>query len=258
MKKLFFSLVIAALLISPTQAFSVEAATNLSKDPNYNTIYKAMVNLKPIVNVKYNDYVFDVFNKVIEDHPEIFYIDYDTTLLWTNGKLEIGYNGSTKMIKSQVSSLNKKVNTIYNGSKSKKTTKDKIKYFHDYIINHAKYDIKNYENGTIPESSYNAYGVLVKGVGVCQGYAESMKILLDKAKIPNYFVVGFGASNGYWIDHAWNLVKLGRKYYHVDSTWDDPITTSGKQVKTYNYFLINDSKMRKDHKWNTKKYPKAI
>lgn len=259
MKKFISIFVLSVLFLSPFHAYQAEAAADLTKDPNYKTIYQAMIHLKSQVKVNYNGNTYKVFQKVLEDHPEIFYVSssYRVSYYGSNGTLKITYLGSTKTIKSQMASLNKKVDTIYKGSKSKKTTKDKIKYFHDYIIDHAKYDYSNYQKGTIPDRSYNAYGVLVKGVGVCQGYAESMQILLNKAKITNYFVVGSAGNGSSWESHAWNLVKVGSKYYHVDTTWDDPITISGKQMKTYDYFMINDSKMTKDHIWTTEDYPKA-
>ncbi|MFB6469526.1 transglutaminase domain-containing protein [Cytobacillus sp. Hz8] len=253
MKKLSILVLLIPFITFSYQGFSVEATTNLTKDPNYNTIYNAMTHLKSSVMIKKNGHEIDVFNQVLDDHPEIFYINYEKTLIWSNGKLEIVYNGSTKTIKAQIASLNKKINAIYNRSKAK-STRDKIKDFHDYIIDHAKFDYTNYQKGTIPESSYNAYGVLVKGVGVCQGYADSMKLLLNKAKIPNYFVVGTANNE----PHAWNLVKVGSRFYHVDTTWDDPITSSGKPIKTYRYFMMNDSQMKKDHRWNPKNYPRAI
>ena len=51
--------------------------------------------------------------------------------------------------------------------------------------------------------------------------------------------------------HAWNLVKVGGKWLHVDVTFDDPIV-NGKNTNTrprYTYFLKTDAQMRKDHAW---------
>lgn len=256
MKKLIVLISMAIFLLLPFQEAS--ANTNLTKDPNYKTIYTALITLKPEVKVRYNSRVFDVLKQVLADHPEIFYFNYSKTVLWSDGRLVLGYSGSKKTIKAQISKLNKKVDFIDQKAQSKKKTVDKIKYYHDYIVNHTSYDFDNYQKGSIPATSYNAYGVLVKGTGVCQGYAEAMKILLNKAGIPNYLVTGDAYSFGSWGGHAWNLVKVGKTYYHVDATWNDPITYDGTPVLRHDYFMIKDSEISKDHRWDTKKYPKAL
>ncbi|MDZ5471908.1 transglutaminase domain-containing protein [Bacillus sp. 31A1R] len=255
MKRLLilFSMVLLLLPFQP-----VSAKSNLSKDPNYKTIYTALIKLQPEVKVKYNKQVFNVLNQVLEDHPEIFYFNHSKTLLWSDGRLILGYSGSKKTIKGQISKLNKKVNSVYKKAQVKKTIKEKIKYYHDYIVNNTKYDIKNYQKGSIPDSSYNSYGTLVKGVAVCQGYAYAMKIFLNKEGITNYIVTGDANSYGGWEGHAWNLVKVGKKYFHVDPTWNDPITYDGKQILRHDYFMVSDKELKKDHRWNTTKYPKAL
>jgi transglutaminase/protease-like cytokinesis protein 3 len=45
---------------------------------------------------------------------------------------------------------------------------EKEKVLHDYIIEHCRYDYQNLVNNTVPPDSYTAYGVLLKGSGVCQ------------------------------------------------------------------------------------------
>lgn len=56
---------------------------------------------------------------------------------------------------------------------------------------------------------------------VCEGYARGYKVLMDKAGIPTDVVTGDNRTNSSLSGHAWNLVKLDGKWYHVDITWDD-------------------------------------
>ncbi len=59
-------------------------------------------------------------------------------------------------------------------------------------------------------------------------------ILTKAAGIESYLVVKSGV-------HAWNIIKLGDHYFHVDATWDD---NEGYGNFSYDYFLLSDSEMK--------------
>lgn len=130
----------------------------------------------------------------------------------------------------EVSRLNQKVDEIIAGNiTNDMSTRDKIKAIHDYIINHTEYDTLKTKN--INDKTYRsntAYGVLIEGYGICSGYSDAMKLFLDKLNIINYKI-----SND---QHIWNLVYLDGTWYHLDLTWDDPV--SDKNITRDNYFLI--------------------
>lgn len=126
---------------------------------------------------------------------------------------------------------------------------------HDYLVLHCKYS----ENVNQDEKSdiYRAYGALVNGDAVCNGYAEAMQLLLRCVGVESRFVVGYGkTTNGEWIEHAWNLVKLEGKWYHLDSTWDDPAPDQ-EGVVVHPYFNVTDDILLENHKWEAEDYPKA-
>lgn len=88
-------------------------------------------------------------------------------------------------------------------------------------------------DGTYSEKVFKAYGALVEGDTVCQGYTLAYKYLLNQLGIPCTLV----RSNE--MNHAWNQVCLGGQWYHVDITWDDPVpNTYGKCL--HNFFLLSD------------------
>lgn len=114
--------------------------------------------------------------------------------------------------------------------------KEKIKVIHDYIIDNTEYDKLKTEN--INDTTYKsetAYGALIQGYATCNGYADAMAIFLDKINVINYKI-----SNK---EHIWNLVYLDGKWYHLDLTWDDPI--SDKNINRDTYFLISTSDLEK-------------
>ncbi|MFC5652962.1 transglutaminase domain-containing protein [Paenibacillus solisilvae] len=117
---------------------------------------------------------------------------------------------------------------------------------HDWIVGHIAYDTSLV--------SHSAYDGLVKGKTVCQGYALITYEMMRQAGIPVKIVEG--SSRG--INHTWNLVQIGGKWYHVDTTWDDPTPDAAGRV-VYNYYNLTDTQLRADHYWTTSAwYPPAV
>ena len=114
------------------------------------------------------------------------------------------------------------------------TTKEKIKAFHDYVINMLSYDtsLNIEENG-----SNKAYGALVNKKAVCSGYSDLMAIFLDRLGIKNYKIIND--------EHVWNLLYLDEKWQHIDLTWDDPTTSNGKPILIHDFFLIDTSELER-------------
>jgi len=106
---------------------------------------------------------------------------------------------------------------------------DKIKVFHDYVINNNKYD----ENNTL--DSYTAYNLLTTKISICGGYSDIMSIYLHKLGIKNYKI---NSEN-----HIWNLVNLDGTWLHLDATWNDPIANDGNQYLIHNFFMIPTQKL---------------
>ena len=134
------------------------------------------------------------------------------------------------------------------------TNNDKIKVFHDYIINNTKFDTA-IENSLdrLNSSSYTAYGLLIDHLAICGGYTDTMAIYLNKLNIKNYRIST--------TEHVWNLVNLDNSWLNLDVTWDDPVTSDGSDMLMYDYYLISTSDMlNKDttqHNFNQDVYIEA-
>lgn len=130
------------------------------------------------------------------------------------------------------------------------TDYEKELVLHDYLVTHCKY---SEDTSQSPESDiYRAYGALVNQDAVCNGYAEALQLLFMCVGIRSEFVIG--TADG--IDHAWNLVELDGKWYHVDATWDDPMPDQGEET-IHPYFNVTDGIMAESHSWEKEDYPAA-
>ncbi len=159
-------------------------------------------------------------------HLETSYDDYGKVTL----KIEHIYsNNDIKLINAKVEEIEKE---IWNSSMS---NEDKIKEAHNYIINNSKYDKDRSDNNIVKYKSDTAYGSLLEGYSLCGGYTDAMELFLEDMGIKSYKI---SSEN-----HVWNAVNLNNAWYHLDLTWDDPITTDGSDILEYNFFLITTSEL---------------
>ncbi len=124
-------------------------------------------------------------------------------------------------------------------TKDVKDDYDKIKVIHDYIIKKTKYDLKN--NKDI--KSYNAYGALFNHLATCNGYTDLMAIFLTKMGYDNIKIATTSEVNEKTEGHVWNAVLVGKEWLHLDLTWDDPVSSDGKDYLYHKYFLIDTKKL---------------
>lgn len=160
--------------------------------------------------------------------------------------------------KDQITQINTKIDEIYNQLISEDMSeRDKILAIHDYIINNTIYD-EELSNAILSgndrdknSNSHTAYGLLFENKAICGGYADTMALFLDRMKIPNFKVSTY--------DHVWNAVQLeDGKWYHLDLTWDDPVTNTHEEMLTHTFFLLTTTQLQEQntgqHNFDTKIY----
>lgn len=218
-----------------------------------NSIYYAINSgtdyIERYIDSDYTNYINDIntltayngaeFKKVISTlnnfvHP---YNSSNNVKISYGGDYKIGITINRAYTQDEINEINNKVDKILSENvNNNMPPKEKIKAIHDYIIDHTEYDKLKYENkNNDTYKSNTAYGVLIEGYGTCNGYADAMEIFLDKMNIINYKI-----SNE---EHIWNLVYLDGKWYHLDLTWDDPI--SDININRDTYFLISTKTLEK-------------
>lgn len=235
-----------------------------------NSIYYAINSgtdyIERYIDSDYTNYINDIntltayngaeFKKVISTlnnfvHP---YNSSNNVKISYGGDYKIGISINRAYTQDEINEINNKVDKILNDNvNNNMPPKEKIRAIHDYIIDHTEYDKLKYENKNDDTYKSNtAYGVLIEGYGTCNGYADAMEIFLDKMNIINYKI-----SNE---EHIWNLVYLDGKWYHLDLTWDDPI--SDININRDTYFLISTKTLEKindgTHTFDKNIYSEAV
>lgn len=107
---------------------------------------------------------------------------------------------------------------------------------HDYILKNIEYAYR--DDGKTPDDSvpsHNIVGFFDRGRGVCETYAKTFALLLDRYGVENAYVTGRVNEGG----HAWNTAKMDDgNWYWFDLTWDD---SEGEPLgMRYNCFCVGD------------------
>lgn len=87
-----------------------------------------------------------------------------------------------------------------------------------------------------------AYGSIVGGHSICQGYSRGFMVLCKKANLWCEYAEGESGGEA----HMWNLVKLDSGTYHVDITWADETGLPGSAEWTQ-YFMLTQEEILVDH-----------
>lgn len=133
-------------------------------------------------------------------------------------------------------------NFLINNLNDSMSNREKIKTFHDYIINSTSYDkekaneIKNNIHTENTLESHKATGVLKNHIALCSGYTDAMAIFLNKINVPNYKISTDS--------HIWNIVNLDNTWYHLDMTWDDPVLDTGREILIDEFMLITNNELK--------------
>lgn len=219
----------------------------------YREILNALSELKEDVKVSTlkPDELNEVFNCVMNDHPEFFYVDGYQYMKYTVGNIitKITFSGKYTMTEPEIKEKQSHIdNVVTEYLANMPDTVDEyeiVKYLYEKLIYSTEYDSQ-------AENNQNICSVFIGGRSVCQGYAKAMQYLLQQKGMEAFLVTGYTNQEG----HAWNLVRVNGAYYYLDPTWGDAsYTFSGEDSSytgqnppiNYDYFLVTTDEISKTH-----------
>ncbi|HJC41716.1 MAG TPA: hypothetical protein H9701_09235 [Candidatus Intestinimonas pullistercoris] len=179
------------------------------------------------------------YEKVVNDHPELYYVRGLSGASATSSGSSLYLTTVTPLYDTSYAydrnTFNEKVDEIVAMAEGM-TELEAVLFFHDHLVTTTAY---SRPIPASPNPCYNAYGALVNGEAVCQGYALAYKLLLNRAGIECITV------SSSILNHMWNAVQLSgdSNWYYVDVTWDDPTGDKLGQCR-HNNFLLSETGLR--------------
>lgn len=240
MKKSILTLAIS-LALSVTATFNVFGA-DLNASNYYeleNVLLEQMTHYNQNFEIRYTGSLDDIeqilkssVNKDPYINSNVKSVGYDIT--GTTKVSNITVNVDYIISKAKRAEADKQIDNILSEIiKPYMNDHEKVKAVHDYIIINSKYDVSM--------KLYSDYDLLTQGTSVCNGYALLTYNMLNELNIPVKLVTGTGNNEL----HIWNMIKLGDYWFHLDTTWNDPVPDMN--IVSYDYYMLTDKEILKDH-----------
>jgi transglutaminase/protease-like cytokinesis protein 3 len=230
MKKTNFSKVIKSVMSSIAALVAVAATvTSVSAASSFDELVKnALESKTSTVDISSlaiaPETAVDNFHNFLQSNPEFYYVDSDVQCTFSGNTaktLKISYEADDNR-----NTVNEIVNSIVQQASQYSTDYDKAKFVHDYLVENSSYDYSL--------TKFSTYDLLVNKTGVCQAYAYSYKLILNKLGIECEYAKSTS------MEHMWNVVKIDGVWYNVDCTWSNTTRIPGDKVSNAYFLKSND------------------
>ncbi|MFR7592528.1 MAG: transglutaminase domain-containing protein [Longibaculum sp.] len=187
------------------------------------------------------DRIQSVFEKVLFDHPEFYYVSDQFSYSIDNEKTDFSpeYDYQEKEVKTINQKIKNHTQSFIDKTKTISDPVEKSKAVYDYIIENVVY----HEN---EKTDQNIISSLVEGKSVCAGYARGYQYLANRVGLQAVYMVGMDKEDSSKTDsdegHAWVMNRIHDDYYYCDPTWGD-VDEKGIQHTCYGYFMMDSEEM---------------
>ena len=188
-----------------------------------------------------------LFETFFRDNPRFFYLDrtyslegYDLDGQTVYDTLLLQFTMDTEQ---RIEAIKKFDQAVADFLAERPNTDDDYEielYLHNRLLKSCIYDSQAAASSSSAyANAYSAYGALIEGKAVCEGYAKAMQLLLNASSIPTTVVLGNAVEDGE--AHMWNLTNINGSYYYLDPTWNDD--DEGNLVRDRDYGTSGNKKI---------------
>ena len=187
------------------------------------------------------------------DNPEFFYWDAETSSI-TGNTIILKYRFDDVQEISDIKQRLRKIRRSIEKtclSEPEYSTEECLEMMYRFLADNVKYAYEELQKPECTKWIYDLEGGLVKKRAVCLGIAQAVQYICRRLGIMSILVTGKAELNGCKMDHAWNLVKIGDRFRHIDATCE-----ICEKNERYQYFLMRDKDIA-GRNWRKDIYPSA-
>lgn len=183
----------------------------------------------------------DIFNSILFDHPELFYVSglVQTAYRYPNTDVTL----KRLFNPSQIAQLSSCMSGVAERFKGAGGDVEQIeRNVMEYLVRNVRYALND-------DYNQNAAAALCYKRAQCSGIAKAAKFLFDGAGVKSLVVPGEVSHEGRSGSHAWNIVEVNGKWYHLDPTLILGANLRPSATIHYPFFNYSDALIRKTHRW---------
>lgn len=218
----------------------------------YDVILNAMLRLQPTARIQTAassaitfDDVHDAYHAILYDQPMVFPIDrhaFSFTLDSKEVVCNLVYLDPPSVAAQKARRIEQIVRSVVEPLKGKRDL-EKALALHDYLSHTVTYGYPSEK-----QHAFTIEGALLDHAAVCGGISRAYMLLCQRAGLRAMTASGRTKDMGMWSHpsfppnepHAWNIIWIDGRAYHVDVTWDPDC--EGHASRTY--FGISEKRRR--------------
>lgn len=221
--------------LSPAEGVTTAINEASYYDELFDTIYYSLANMESTIDFtkfnfpiteEYSNIIGKVYNYVTLLSPELFLGitlgDLFSGVLNSNNEpiiksIDVSYDRTKTEYNEQYKEYKQELDSIVAAVPQGLTDLEKVLYTYNYLALNFRYEQNSY-NVPNEDRIRDVYNFFTKGEGVCYAYSQAFIAIMNELGIKATYAID-DAHN-----HAWNIVYLDGKPYHIDCTHADPIS----------------------------------
>ena len=196
-----------------------------------------------------------IFVAITRDNPLIYFLNQSECSIAHDMYGHVAICPQYFFTKEKVKGYNRKIEKVVNelaGQLHLLECNDYEKELrvHDWICKNVEYDYEGTDKDKLSRviASHNILGVFAHHKAQCEGIAKAVKVLLNAVDMKCIVAVGEYIKNGKSIPHAWNVVNIAGKPYHLDVTGELGVIDLEKGIVRYDFFNFTDKLLLRNYK----------
>lgn len=235
---------------------------NTSDKEIYQQIYLGLCSYAPKIKINKTskEKAFEIYHDVLNDHPELSVVDslevnieYSFTEFWIIPGYWFPehqvYNNHMQFL-DECTFIANRITNLQDNDFQKELA------IYDFMVKNIRYGLCDADHNVREKLSQSAFSTLFERKGYCKGICMLFKCLADLVGL-NVMVIEGDVYDTQWVSHAWNIINIEGKFFHVDIT-QDIFMYQNDGVCSYNGLNMLDEEILTKYRWNKSKYPKCI